>query len=758
MNVENSQELETAIITLENTISKQNTEATAAIGQWEVRCIALSEQIQALDEELSNDKMHIIVQGLKFKVTETEEELQRSQAERDAFIENEKSLSSIMEKLEAGKAEVEKCLSLEKESRDEATQKVEVISDERDKALAALELEKQELAKERTKLNTELTARQELENSFNELKALLDKTKGELDQSRADRAELVQKYQSETEELAEKMSSAEDEKARLQEAIYTSEGEINELKMIIGQLEAELQEANDALHSHITDEVTVRATEKAAAALRSQIKDMRDKQVFDYQSLSNEKDARLAAEDEVELLKADLAMLAKAIDGAEGNEEQIKRLTSKAAAEIMYKEREEIESLQKSLEHVMNELKSSRMKEHGAEDRAANSRMHASVCEQELLSTKADVDFLKQSLEESQKCELEMQSLLEHRIKVLEGDRQNLMNVNRADVEAMKADLSNTVIERDQLIHALNESEKANSTLVYSTTVDNDKEILTSVELELTKLRLENAQLLSAASKNASHAERRIRNALGGNPSLVEAEIDSGKQRCEVAEQSLESLKIQYNENAKELKRMKASNDDLISKLKQFEANNVQEDLKRLEADFSRLQLEKITLESKLNETESSSKSNISKLVEKCRVAEAQVRKLGSAEHKEAAVAAEVARLREESSRHVGVNPASSFDDMTFNTERKGPDIDPCDQLDLIRELQSEMNQEREMYHDLLAEHEDLLALLAQQDCEKKCLQQALAAADGMAAVEKAILDAEEKVKQQFGKYVEIIK
>jgi hypothetical protein len=56
----------------------------------------------------------------------------------------------------------------------------------------------------------------------------------------------------------------------------------------------------------------------------------------------------------------------------------------------------------------------------------------------------------------------------------------------------------------------------------------------------------------------------------------------------------------------------------------------------------------------------------------------------------------------------------------------------------------------------LLEEHEDLLALLAQQDCEKKCLQLALAEADGNDAVERAILQAEEKVVQQFGKYVQI--
>ncbi len=70
------------------------------------------------------------------------------------------------------------------------------------------------------------------------------------------------------------------------------------------------------------------------------------------------------------------------------------------------------------------------------------------------------------------------------------------------------------------------------------------------------------------------------------------------------------------------------------------------------------------------------------------------------------------------------------------------------------------LKREKKSYQDLLTEHEDLLALRAQQDCEKKCLQQALAdAADhGVGAVERAILAAEEKFVEQFGKYVQITK
>eukprot|EP00979_Chaetoceros_neogracilis_P015343 scaffold5732_cov113-Chaetoceros_neogracile.AAC.1 len=87
----------------------------------------------------------------------------------------------------------------------------------------------------------------------------------------------------------------------------------------------------------------------------------------------------------------------------DGEERQVQFMTSKAAAEIMHREREEIESLQKSLEHVIAELKASKLKERNNEDQAANSRVHASMCEQELLSTKSNVDQLQQWLDEA-KC------------------------------------------------------------------------------------------------------------------------------------------------------------------------------------------------------------------------------------------------------------------------------------------------------------------------------------------------------------------
>eukprot|EP00979_Chaetoceros_neogracilis_P000098 scaffold24_cov183-Chaetoceros_neogracile.AAC.1 len=778
---DNSKDLEEAIVELESTIEKQNSQATIAIEQWEARCNALSEQIQKVEHDMADDDLYQRVKELNADLEDKVVALQECTEERDCLIAKndshivlEKELSITINKLKSDEAELSSTL-LAKESsslilqveRDNAINSLELKASKLDSELTAnkqlqasfcelqalhdttkvemkkmregtetlqrnYETQKKDLEEkitakkeleeafcelqalhdttkvemkkihgeretlqrnyeiEKKELEERFAAKKELEASFCELQAILDATNVEMEEIRGGREALQRNYEIEKKEFNEKISSEEDEKYRFRDAMHISEDENNELKSIIGQLEVELNEANDALQSQFTDEVTIRATERAASALRAQIKEMRDKHMFDHQAIAHEKEIRLNVEAQVQELKRDIVLLAQGTEQMDGEERQVQFMTSKAAAEIMHREREEIESLQKSLEHVIAELKASKLKERNNEDQAANSRVHASMCEQELLSTKSNVDQLKQWLDEAKCCESEMQKLLEKRVKSLEEDRQSILNTNRADYEALKAEFSNTIIERDQLIHALNESEKANSTLVYSTTVEIEKENVPSPDLELSRLRMENAQLLCLTAKSAARTERRVKSALAGDLAAVEQEIKSKQQH--------------------------------------------------------------------LGESISTSKSNVSKLEEKCKIAEVKIRRLESAEHKEAALAAEIAKIQDENRalNNAKLKDTESFDDMASNTEAKCENIDPTDQLDLIRDLQSEMNSEREIYQELLEEHEDLLALLAQQDCEKKCLQLALAEADGNDAVERAILQAEEKVVQQFGKYVQI--
>ena len=573
--------------------------------------------------------------------------------------------------------------------------------------------------------------------------------------------EIMDEYQRQTKNLAANLLHAEEENSKLQEAIEGGEQEINELKLIIGQLEVDLHEANAALQSHLTDEVTIRATEKAVAALRAQIKDMREKQGFDNHALVTERNARINAEEEIKRLKADLALLAKIEssnvygDDVDGLGHHVQKMTSKASAEIMQKEREEIDSLRRSLDEMMEELKSSAFREREAENRSANSRMHASVCEQELQAAKADVNFLRQTLRDATKDHSDMQQLLQQRINTLEADRQNLVDCNKAENEAVKTELSSVIIERDQLIHALNESEMANSTLVYSTTIESDKENNENAEVELSKLRLENAQLLSEASKSASRLERRIKNALSGDASIVEAEIDAEKRRFEDAEKALSTLKETHENVLKDLEDIRMVNSELSAKIKAANTSNIKEELEKAQSNYAAAEREKHDLVSKLTQSEASAKTNIATLEEKCRAAEARIREIERAEHKEAAMAAEISKLREENSKissKIAVEATTDeADDFNSRSERKGgEEMVP---IDCIKELRAEIGQEREMYSELLGEHEDLLALLAQMDCEKKHLSAALEEVKGKDVVERIINEAEEKIVEEAGNY-----
>lgn len=88
--------------------------------------------------------------------------------------------------------------------------------------------------------------------------------------------------------------------------------------------------------------------------------------------------------------------------------------------------------------------------------------------------------------------------------------------------------------------------------------------------------------------------------------------------------------------------------------------------------------------------------------------------------------------------------------------EDDGPGISSVEAYDLIQKQKIAIQEEIAMYLELLAEHDDLLALLAQQDLEKASLNAALSGVAGKETVDAAMTDAEEKALKQYGKYVKL--
>ena len=71
-------------------------------------------------------------------------------------------------------------------------------------------------------------------------------------------------------------------------------------------------------------------------------------------------------------------------------------------------------------------------------------------------------------------------------------------------------------------------------------------------------------------------------------------------------------------------------------------------------------------------------------------------------------------------------------------------------------ELVDELDQLRGIYEDLEAEHEDLLALLAQQQIEKEQLKHGLLNYGGEDAVQLARREAEEICVERFSQFIEM--
>lgn len=716
---------------------------------WEERCNTLSEQISELEDEYTQN-----CNNLGSTVETLENKLSLKETECEKALETNFQLTTELEKtrkekenLESDKVVLQQSLNVEVEKLQNQTTILETLNNEKAVMLKQLEDEKVLCEQIQNDLDKERISRDDLQSKFEKTTALLERTRvmrDKLEQAKADAEEF---FEEERNEAESRIQSLEEEKRYLEESNEIDRAEANEMKLIICQLENELTETNDMLQSHLTDEVTARATEMATNALRAQLKESRDKQSFEHEAYICEKEARESAEQEVQKLRSDIALLLHVEKITDINDVRLKQLTSKAAGEVLGRQRSEIDALTKSLEGAMQELQNCQYKEREAEERAANSRLHAAACEQELLAAKSDIALLMESMDLLKRDEKELRETLENRVKSLKDDREVMILAYGNDIKNLKTEISKSQMERDRLLHALNESEKANSALVHSTAVDQGEND-SSMELELAKLRLEKAQLLAAVQENRSKVEQRIKSLFGGED---DPNVTAEKELIEAAEQSLKTLQRKYDDISAQLKLANESNADLLSKVKDTNVSALKNDLYRYETEVGKLEQLTEELKSKLKQAKNEAKSTNSKLEEKCRLAEAKIIELERQERKEAALAAELAKLRGETSALVNYsNNRNSVD--SESKEAMGAD----DLHDFVLELKEVVKEERQMYQDLLAEHEDLLALLAQQDIEKTSLQTALTNLAGQEAVEKAILEAETESVEQFGKYIKL--
>ena len=366
------------------------------------------------------------------------------------------------------------------------------------------------------------------------------------------------------------------------------------------------------------------------------------------------------------------------------------------------------------------------------------------------MNTKSDFKFLTQTMDEMRESESARRASLEYRISSLENEQSVLRRYHSAEMENLRNELSQVNMERDRIFQALKESEKNKEVLLQASTRDLSVGGDTDLHAELARLRIERAQLLSAAAEEASRNERRLRETRAAAKSSADADIILERELRVSAEKSLESAKAEIGELRAEAG--KGGLTDGAPSNEQLDA--MQNDLARFKIETETLADECEALRGQLEEASRDYSFKIERLTEECRQAKARASHLERNGRYEAEGRAEVARLLQASHTN-SIERSVVVSENPADDDREG-DVAVVKLYDLLKKQTQATEEERLVYRELLAEHDDLLALLAQQDLLKESLKDSLTRKGGRTAVDAAIQEAEEKAKSKYGKYVRL--
>lgn len=530
------------------------------------------------------------------------------------------------------------------------------------------------------------------------------------------------------------------------------EEERDRLTVVVTQLEDEVREANDMLQAYITDETAERATGITANALRDEIQDLNVEIDQHKQHIKNERMAREVAELEIESLKDDIATLT-AFTTLENMDNKIQLSSVDAAEMLRRKGRVEMEEMRRSLYRAVEELEVSQAAEREALENLSKVQLHTSVCEQEIVAAKSEIHFLSQALEELRLTEESKRASLEYRIVSLEDENEVLIKYHASELEDMRHELSTVTMEKDRILYEFREMEKTNDALVLAASIRNveDVERIDDYEAEAAKLRVENAHLLTVAADDKVRAERKLKESLAAQAASTEADYILEHELRVAAEETITRLRMELDQikhkiNQESGMSLASSSEKLVS----------------LNEELMKVKHENTSLKKEMEKEASAAKASMDALNEECRRLTEECRMAQSKAHKaerdgryDAAVKSEVARIRmspnpemrdDTSILKLGSEPIAVMESPSKNVAA----------LDLIQRQKEEIQEERKMYLEFLAEHDDLLALLAQLDVERMCLRDVLSEVGGEDAVTEAMQKAGDRTVHQFGKILEV--
>eukprot|EP00980_Cylindrotheca_fusiformis_P000848 scaffold221_cov120-Cylindrotheca_fusiformis.AAC.9 len=595
-----------------------------------------------------------------------------------------------------------------------------------------------------------LELERDLETKVQELATLKEKTVKALEEDVGTQAAKLKALEAE-------LKKASEDRDRLRDSLASKstdrlEAERDRLTAVVGQLEEELRIANDVVQTYVTDEAAEKATELTSNALRDEVNDLKC-EIDDYKhQIEVEKSAREVAELEIDRLRDDIATLA-ALTNPGGSADDLHLRTAQAAEKLRKKERIEIEELRRSLYRALDDVEIARDAEREAVQKLAKVSLQTSVCEQEIVAAKSEIHFLTQALEDLHQDEENKRASLEYRIGSLEDENDLLRKYHAGELEEAQQELSQVTMEKDRAVHHLREVEKTNASLVYAASKENQaSKDAGDLEDEIATLRVANAHLLAVAADDNARSERKLRESLAAQMASTEADVIMEHELRVSAEEAVRSLKAQLVELQKALR---DSGDGTSGNNKdQIATESTQRQIESLEQDLKNLKKENMKLKKKLETEAAKAKASLEKVTEECRKAQSRLHKAERDGLFDAAIKSEVARLR----MSPKVSTPETRDDILLL--KAGPESTPTSAnaaaFDLLRKHKEEIQEERKMYLEFLAEHDNLLALLAQHDVERTCLRDELSDNCGEAAVERALQRAEEKTVSQYGKIIRL--
>ena len=524
-----------------------------------------------------------------------------------------------------------------------------------------------------------------------------------------------------------------DERFKWDDQIQEVQKENQSMKEYIGELEDELEHTLGVMQPRVTDEISTKAAEMATGALRQQILEMRSQQTADLDTLTNERHLREKAEIEIRQLRSIL--------DAEG--------LSVHCNTDSYDQNDEVDKLRRSLDRVTEEISASKEKLRAAEESASASQTYASASAEEARRARSDLATLKHAFDEMRDSDISARASLEHRIAGLEEDKERLSRLNLQETDALNAEIVQLSIEKERLAHSMKESQRVNGELTFSAPLD-ETVSQTELEREIAKLRIEKAQLLAAASEVGARTEHRIREAVAAATSSIEAQVILERELREASEVAVDDMRAQLDElKSKRVLMDKKETDNNVLTVGLSDLNkDKQNELMETKSKERKLERKATDLVAQLENADASAKRKIARLEQQVRVAETKAREIEREGRYEIAVAAEISRLRAET--------LSSEAGKLIGKDEHSRKMSAEQVYDFVLDLRSAIEDERMLYQQLLAEHDDLLGLVAQLDIELAGMREALANISGQEAVDDAAKEAERRAVQKFGKFVQM--